>query len=258
METYIAFFDILGFKEIVLNNDLKSLNQKFNNFFRETQISISTGKTVPVGNGIIVPDLSKIKVNCIHISDSVIFWTQKQDLESFGHLIDVCKKFYQRSLQMEFPLRGAIVYGEMEFAPGIIKDGEENFFGNFSFIGKGLVNAYLKAESLHLSACLVDQSVLANIGEGQVYELIKNESLFYYNTPFNNGTSEYEHLIKPLKGDFSELFFRNRAKTVKENFEKLMYGKPMTQSVHEKMNNTIKLLEFFRNPSEPYSNPGKK
>lgn len=258
METYIAFFDILGFKEIVLNNNLKSLNQKFNNLFRETQISVSTGKTVSFGNGIIVPDLNKIKVNCIHISDSVIFWTQKQDIKSFKNLIEVCKTFYQRSLQMEFPLRGAIVYGEMEFSPGIIKDGEQNFFGNFSFIGKGLVNAYLKAESLHLSACIVDQSTLDKIGEAQVYELIKNESLFYYNTPFNNGTSEYEHLIKPINGVFSELFFRNRAKTIKENFEKLMYGKPMPQSVHEKMNNTIKLLEFFRNPPEPFSNPEKK
>lgn len=257
METYIAFFDILGFKEIVLNNDLKSLNKKFNNFFRETQISVSTGKTIPVGKGIIVPDLSKIKVNCIHISDSVIFWTQKQDLKSFNKLIDTCKTFYQRSLQMEFPIRGAIVYGEMEFTPGIIKDGKKNFFGNFSFIGKGLVEAYMKAESLHLSACIVDNSVLTKIGESEVYKLIKNESMFYYNTPFNNGTSEYEHLIKPINGDFSELFFRNRAKTIRENFEKLMYEKPMPQSVHEKMNNTIKLLEFFRNPTKSFSIPKK-
>ena len=249
METYIAFFDILGFKEIVLNNDLKSLNNKFNDFLRESQISVSTGQTVHLENGIIVPDLSEIKVNCIHISDSVIFWTQNQDQESFNNLLNACTTFYRRSLQMEFPLRGAIVYGEMEFTPGIINDKEQNSFSNFSLIGKGLINAYLKAESLHLSACIVDQSALTKLGESASNELIKNESLFYYNTPFNNCFSEYVHLIRPLKGVCNELFFSNRAKTIKENFERLMYGKPMLQSIKEKMNNTIKLLEFFRNPS---------
>jgi hypothetical protein len=40
METFIAFFDILGFKEIVNNNELPELKRLFEHLLRDTQTAV--------------------------------------------------------------------------------------------------------------------------------------------------------------------------------------------------------------------------
>jgi len=253
MKTYIGFFDILGFKEIVAQLELEELKKKFENLFRDSQIALSNGKTVQVGSASVVPDLSEMDVNCIHVSDSIIFWTNKDELNDFKRIIEVCKKFYQKSLQTDFLIRGAVVYGEMSFEPGTINTKENAIFGNFSFIGKGLVEAYLLGESLELCGCVIGNSVIEKIGDSEVYELVKNETAVLYCTPRKDNQHDYLHVIKPIKGDFSELFFRNRATTIIKKFEKYLNGKPMPQSVKKKLNNTLKFFETFKNPSLPCS-----
>lgn len=44
METFIAFFDILGFKEIINNNDLKEVERLFEHLLRDTQTAVSGEK----------------------------------------------------------------------------------------------------------------------------------------------------------------------------------------------------------------------
>lgn len=73
METFIAFFDVLGFKEIINNNDLTEMKRLFGHLLRDTQTALSGEKFVQLDNSTIVPDLANQKVNCLHISDSVVF-----------------------------------------------------------------------------------------------------------------------------------------------------------------------------------------
>ncbi len=46
-------------------------------------------------------------------------------------------------------------------------------------------------------------------------------------------------------GELNQLAFRNFAKDIERLFTHHMNGKPLTESVIKKMNNTIKFLEFF-------------
>ncbi|MEO5570673.1 MAG: hypothetical protein ABIT08_14495, partial [Bacteroidia bacterium] len=75
METFIAFFDVLGFKEFIFNNTLDIVKDKFNLLLTESETAVSSEKFVQKVSGSYEPDLTKQKVNCIHISDSIIFWT---------------------------------------------------------------------------------------------------------------------------------------------------------------------------------------
>ena len=56
METFIAFFDILGFKEFIHNNNLEEAKRLFGHLLRETQTAISGEKFIDLNLGI-VPDL---------------------------------------------------------------------------------------------------------------------------------------------------------------------------------------------------------
>ena len=249
MKTYIGFFDILGFKEIVAQLELEQLQQKFDNLLRDSQIALSNGHYNSVSSDTVVPDLTKIDVNCIHISDSIIFWTENDDIDNFKKIIEVCKKFYQDSLQTDFLLRGAIVYGEINFKPGTIKSNENKIFGNYSFIGKGLVEAYLLGESLELCGCVIGNSAIEKIGDSEISELIKNETAILYCVPRKDNQNDYLYTIKPIEGVFSELSFRNDATRIIKKFEMYLNGKPMPQSVKQKLNNTLKFFEAFKNPS---------
>ncbi len=44
METFIAFFDVLGFKEIINNNDLTEMKRLFGHLLRDTPAPLSVLK----------------------------------------------------------------------------------------------------------------------------------------------------------------------------------------------------------------------
>jgi len=108
MVTYIAYFDILGFKEFIENNSEVYINQKFQHIFRESQTAVSGENYIDYKGGF-APDLSKAEINCLHISDSILFWTNGTTEEDFKKIVDVCYTFYWRCMQTIFPGRGCIV-----------------------------------------------------------------------------------------------------------------------------------------------------
>lgn len=82
MERFIAYFDYLGYKEFILNNDSKHLRTRAGHILRDIEASLGQGKYKEPHNGIIVADLSETRINCLNISDTVIFWTNDNSIES--------------------------------------------------------------------------------------------------------------------------------------------------------------------------------
>ena len=46
MNKFIAYFDFLGFKDFILNNDIEYQNQIMNNIFRDIESSLGNGKLI--------------------------------------------------------------------------------------------------------------------------------------------------------------------------------------------------------------------
>jgi hypothetical protein len=246
MKTFLAFFDVLGFKEIVINNTLEELNQIFSHLLRDTQTAVSGGNYIHAQPGIIVPDLTKQKVHCLHISDSVLFWTNGESEADFIELAKVCYTFYWRSLQLFIPLRGCMIQGEIEFRPFQMKNESGATFHNSSLYGKGLIEAYLKAESIEYAGCYIDQSAISKIDEKVIYDLIYDQMLCYYKVPFKGNKFSYEHVFRPIKGNHNEVSFRNSAMHINKIFSYHSKLKEFPESVLVKLNNTIDFLEHFR------------
>lgn len=258
METFIAFFDVLGFKEIINNNDLTEMKRLFGHLLRDTQTALSGEKFVQLDNSTIVPDLANQKVNCLHISDSVVFWTNGQTEDDFKDLVAVCHSFYWRSLQTTFPLRGCLTFGEIDFNPNTIKTiGGMNFY-NYSLIGKGLVDSYFKAESIEYAGCLLDKLAINKVSDKLINDLIYEQKICMYKVPFKTGEN-YEHVFRPIKGNHNDVSFRNTANGIKSLFSyasKTDIDK-MPESVKRKLNNTIDFVNYFRETDKDLKNPSK-
>lgn len=255
MDTFLAYFDVLGFKEIVKNNSLKDLNKIFSNLLRDTQTASSGENYIQAQPGLIVADMKKQKVHCLHISDSVLFWTDTDSDEDFTELAKVCYTLYWRSLQLFIPLKGCVVHGEIEFRPFQYKNEDGKIFQNSSLYGKGLVDAYLKADQINYVGCYLDKSVLEKVDDTLITNLIYDQMLCYYKVPFKGNCYSYEHVFRPIKGNHNEVSFRNSGQHIKELFSYFSKMTNFSDSVMTKLNNTIDFIEHFREPDGNLKRP---
>lgn len=252
MKTFIAFFDVLGFKEFINKNDLTEVRRLFNQLLRDSQTAICGQKYIQVNQGVTVPDLKHQTVNCLHVSDNIIFWTNNDSEKDFKDLVEVCYFFYWRSLQTTFPLRGCLTYGEIDFNP-YTKTNENGIeFYNYSLIGKGLVDAYLKSDNIEYAGCLLDKLAVDKAGSDLVNSLIYEQKICVYKVPHKNG-DDYEYVFRPIKGDLNEISFGNTVKAIKELFTYASKAEltNMPESVKKKLINTIDFFSFFRETDEP-------
>ncbi len=210
MNKFIAYIDILGFKELVLNNDHETLIKKFQNLFSiSIELSLSQGKYNIIENSgkeLAVPDLNHALVNSINISDSVILWTDDDSMQSFINLIVTVRNVINHCTLAGFPMRGAIVRGEMTFLKrqmGIKTDVTQQ-----ALIGKGIVDAYIQESKQEWAGCTVDATAIkAYIKQ---YEEMKNKvkylpSIEYlvekklickYKVPYKTGIIKDEYVLE--------------------------------------------------------------
>jgi len=256
METFIAFFDVLGFKEFINNNELEEVKRLFEFLLRDTQTAVAGEEYIQLNSGLVIPDLKQQKVNCLHISDSIVFWTNSNTEKDFEELVNVCYSFYWRSLQTTFPVRGCLVYGEIDFRPFTIENANGITFYNYSLIGKGLVDAYLKAESIEYAGCLLDSSAIKQVDDKLINKLIYDQKICMYKVPFKTGES-YEHVFRPIKGDHNDVSFRNTAEQIKSLFTYASKAdvNNLSENVKKKMNNTIDFISFFRETDSELKRP---
>ena len=254
MKTYLAYFDFLGFKDFIFNNDHDYVAEKFNNLMRDSQTALSGEKYVELADGSIVPDLKNAKVNCMHISDSVMFWTNSVGTSDFLELMRVVHDHTWRPVLFGFPLRGCVVYGDIEFHPFEITGRDGSVFLNYSMIGKALVDAYVKAESQNWAGCFIDNSAIQHFTEtadpklledlSPIKYLEKLEYIIKYPVPFKGGVVKENYAIKLTRGALNEEALKNLSESIRQNFA--MYNKSIeSEDVQLKIQNTIDFLSSF-------------
>jgi hypothetical protein len=250
METYLAYFDILGFKEFILNADRSTRSTLMSHLMRDSQMALSKGKSLERTGGGLNPDLSDCNIHCLHISDSILFWTNDTSSEMFKELIECCAKFLMQCMQITFPLRGCIVLGEIEYQPFAFKNKNEVWFQNSSLYGVALTHAYLKAEAQDWVGCFIDRAAVAMAGDELITELIYGKQLVYYPVPFNDGSFSYEFALRTINRTINDVYLKNLAKGMEEMFQRHTGGKPLSESVRRKLTNTIKFYDYFRTNTE--------
>src|SRR5699024_2535937 len=113
-EVYLAYFDYMGFKEFIVKNEDEELIRRMNHIFRDIEIALGQGKYRAPKNGSILSNLSESTINCLNISDTVLFWTNDCTYESLKTLIKVADEFNWREVNYNFPIRLALVKGKVK------------------------------------------------------------------------------------------------------------------------------------------------
>jgi len=182
---YITFLDILGYKELILNNtteEIKSLYNKAIDFAKPKIIDFWDNQ-----------DLNDSEIEMSIISDSIIIWTNNDNFQSLGKILISTSNLLTAFMIAGLPLRGAIVKGELDSLNKTL--GKSVDVKTPIFFGRGLTSAYSLEGKQNWSGCIVDESCLENLenktstGEENVGlgNYIKDKIISKYKVPLKSG-----------------------------------------------------------------------
>jgi hypothetical protein len=158
-KSFIGFFDILGFKELVERNSHERLLKIY-----EEALYFNINEIARIGLELHDDEVAKFSLNQIKklvISDSIIFVQEDVTHRGLFFLILQSKVLLTISMQEGIPLRGAISIGEISIFETM----------GTTLLGKGLTNAYKLEASQEWSGAIVDP---------KCFELHPNDKQFLF------------------------------------------------------------------------------
>lgn len=244
-ETYLAYFDFLGFKEFILNNEDEVLIQRMGHIYRDIEMALGQGKYNEPKNGVITANFSNSKLNCLNISDTVVFWTNDNELDSLKELLNVAFEFNWKENLYNFPLRGAIIKGKIRIVNGKTKTINGGSYGVSCLYGQGIVNAHLKAESQNWAGTVIDKSIVNEFKSAEeAHDFLKPYAV-KYKIPYKNLDYETEeYAFRFTKENINIATFESKSNSINRVFSQ--DNKSVEHpSVQKKIENTIKYLKSF-------------
>ncbi len=244
MKKFITYFDFLGFKNFILNNDSDYIKKRIGHILRDIEFAIGQGKTTSTNYGVIA-NIENSRINCLNISDTVIFWTNDNSLESFEELLKVSFEFNWRIIY-HFPIRGSLVYDDIGIISGFQENKNGGSYNVNSIYGKGLVNSHIKAENLNFASCVIDNSAIEKIQEfGNIEEIIGVVAI-KYDVPYKNGEiKKPEYVLKYIiNKTLDSVSLKNMTSQISDAFNG--DNKGMNKRSKELLNNTIDFLEILK------------
>ncbi|NML57814.1 hypothetical protein [Chryseobacterium cheonjiense] len=166
---FVAFFDILGFKDLVLRNTHETIFEKLN--------EISNLKD-GLNPNIIDKEFSNDGIKPLEVvtfSDSIVIFSKNNTVESFKIFIQSVNWFFSQIIEKEIPIKGAIAYGDIS-----IDSVKQIFFG------QPLIDAFLLQEDVDYFGVVAHNSIDAFIQEYNLFQDIE-EYVFEIQTPLKSG-----------------------------------------------------------------------
>lgn len=240
-EVYLAYFDFMGFKQFILNNEDEVLMTRMGHIFTEIELCISRGNYHQRNGQMIYADTTKSKLNTLNISDTILFWTNDLAEDSLSELIEVAYEFNWSQIRFNFPLRGAIVKGNVHIASG--KNDSENG-GSYSvqcLYGKGLVHAHDLAESQDWAGTIIDDTIISDLEKFEEGRDLLEKYTVDYDVPRKKMEPRPSKVFKLRQGIANEEHLKNLLKSIDDVFALDNKGTEHPD-VQEKIKNTKDFL----------------
>lgn len=182
---FVAFFDIMGFKDLVLHNTHDSVLRKMNKI--KTIISpLEKDLTQFLNqeeNELTADQKSKIiqtAVKPVFFSDSILVTTTSDTEADLREIIFVSIWLTKRSFEIGLPIKGGVSYGKFT------ADFEKSIY-----FGQPLIDAYLLQEDLQLYGTIYDHNFENYLIKKRLQDEVKG--LAHYKTPLKSG--KITHLL---------------------------------------------------------------
>ena len=214
--------------------------------FRDMELSLTKRKTI-FTNSVpkkAIPDLSSIKTNCINISDTVLYWTNDLTWESLVHLFLVSYCFNQSFNLYNFPVRGCMTKGLVNYEKGDYQSSDDFLYSVRCLYGKGVVTAHNRAESQQWAGTVIDKPVMEDLQKYLYAETLNNYTI-KYRVPYKTGDIDYDELVFKLENKINnQTHLNNLKKDITSVFSR--DNKSMDdESVRAKLENTQKFLDYL-------------
>lgn len=169
----VAYFDVLGFKSKIKNQDLQTIVDEYENLVNSTNGQITLNKEF---------NAFYLKEVCYRyiFSDSIFLVAYDDTDESFYAMLSYAWRMMQFAIVYRYPLRGAIVYGDIYL----------NVNRNI-YLGKAIVDAVSLEGMQNWIGAVIDDSIFArykNIFNDEKLGDIHNLILQKYDVPCKNGS----------------------------------------------------------------------
>lgn len=244
----IAYFDYLGFRKFIERNEPDYQKKIIEDNFLIIENSLGKGKLTEMPEGY-VTDLSNMRINCVNFSDTVIFWSKEETIEVLKEILEVSVVFNWSCILFTFPIRGAIIQGDILDYGITYKNEIGGIYSVNSLFGRGIIQAYDKVEQQNWAGTVIDQSIENFICINKLdADTFLGQYAKKYQVPYEvgkeKGEPEWVLNIGEIKGKLNEEEFNNWQEKIIDNFSK--HNKSVDSAeVQLKINNTIKFLESY-------------
>jgi hypothetical protein len=147
---FVAFFDILGFKEMVLKSTHLEVLRNLSLFQR----TVSKFGSISEENYMKKNGVTGDQVHAVTFSDSLILFSKGDEPRDLLKIIFDAYGVLVLSQKLTLPIKGALSYGKIT----VDKEGS-------LFFGQPIIDAYLLHEDLHMLTAILDEKIQVKIRE---------------------------------------------------------------------------------------------
>jgi hypothetical protein len=227
VRSFVALFDILGFKELLKNSEVGTVAATYDSMRREI-----SKYTDDINRAL----QSKVVSRCF--SDTFLLYTVDTTKESFDGLVIACFFLYFAAISNKLCLRGAITVGDL-----LVTDGME--------IGRPIVKAYNNEQKQDWMGCWIDDECLS-----QPQQYLDRKWIVKYQIPLKGKECLCERYALNWLYLFCDMDSRLGLRAGSRPFDKRRISKlinisqwnPENWDQKRKVDNTKRFLNFVSGP----------
>jgi hypothetical protein len=244
MKQFIGYFDLMGYKQFIMNNTTEEARRRLGHVLRDIENSLAHEKLKDSPQGY-VADLSESTIKCISISDTIIYWTQDDSDASLTEFLAVCYRLNWMLNLFDFPVRGVMIYDEMEMIRGASENDSGGLYSVQTMYGKGLVHAHLKCDAQNWAGTCIDPSLSDEIerrGLKVNLDPIAVKTMVPYKVPPEDQQEEYA--MRLGTNIHNQLSLDNLKRNIKRVFE--ADNKGMNERAETMLANTLTFVNSLK------------
>jgi hypothetical protein len=226
---FIAYFDIMGFKDMVQRSSHEAILGKLESL--KKLLSHLENVTVDENKELKKINPEKFQTRSVTFSDSIIFFSKGDKLEDLQKITADAYTLLQTALIENIGIKGALAFGQITVD-----------FEKFLFFGQPIIDAYLLHEEIMMYGIALDCTYEAKLKTLKTTYNFPDSIITSYRVPLKNGKATHK-LIKPYKEEYRKVL----TKSLQEIYHTVS-GRPRIY-----IDNTLDFLESLSYVKKPIS-----
>ena len=229
-DVFVGLFDILGFRKLVINNELGRVAEtyrKAKNYFDKGIESI---------NRLQMHQDKKDRVEYRVFSDTFLIYTTGSNDDCFLSMLAACDFLFMASVECSLPIRGSVTFGPLMSSAGVE-------------LGKSIVEAYEKEQKQDWIGCWIADECGRYVN---LDSYVANKSLIPYEIPLKNGQVATKLAFNWIMSVTWKVMFASRKNdfTLQQIKDAIRFiqGEPQDWDIKRKFDNTNKFIDFVLSP----------